>query len=251
MEIKGKVHCFFEQSGTFKNEFIKLGIPAEDYDIQDHFGETDHVMDLFKEIDEAWEGRPSVFDGITPDDLILAFFPCIYFCNYSDFNQRQINDAMKRWSKEDVWKWKLEHSRNRQRYYELALMLTATVETGGLRMIAENPWNVMNYTNFHWFNKPSMIDYNRQRRGDYFVKPTAYWFINCEPARGFTWEAPERKMRIAKYGSGENVAKGSGKAGLCSEERSMISPAYAHNFICDNILGTTEHRRSQLELDFA
>ena len=21
MEIKGKVHCFFEQSGTFKNEF--------------------------------------------------------------------------------------------------------------------------------------------------------------------------------------------------------------------------------------
>ena len=23
MEIKGKVHCFFEQSGTFKNEFIK------------------------------------------------------------------------------------------------------------------------------------------------------------------------------------------------------------------------------------
>ena len=34
MEIKGKVHCFFEQSGTFKNEFKKLGIPAEDYDIQ-------------------------------------------------------------------------------------------------------------------------------------------------------------------------------------------------------------------------
>ena len=23
MEIKGKVHCFFEQSGTFKKEFIK------------------------------------------------------------------------------------------------------------------------------------------------------------------------------------------------------------------------------------
>ena len=48
MEIKGKVHCFFEQSGTFKNEFIKLGIPAEDYDIQNNFGETDHVTDLFK-----------------------------------------------------------------------------------------------------------------------------------------------------------------------------------------------------------
>ena len=50
MTINGKVHCFFEQSGTFKREFIKLGIPAEDYDIQNNFGETDHVMDLFAEI---------------------------------------------------------------------------------------------------------------------------------------------------------------------------------------------------------
>lgn len=56
MEIKGKVHCFFEQSGTFKNEFIKLGIPAEDYDIQDNFGETDHVVDIFENIQNAYEG---------------------------------------------------------------------------------------------------------------------------------------------------------------------------------------------------
>ena len=51
MEIKGKVHCFFEQSGTFKNEFIKLGIPAEDYDIQNNFGETDHIIDLFEQFE--------------------------------------------------------------------------------------------------------------------------------------------------------------------------------------------------------
>lgn len=56
MEIKGKVHCFFEQSGAFKKEFIKLGIPAEDYDIQNNFGETDHLMDLFGEIEKAYIG---------------------------------------------------------------------------------------------------------------------------------------------------------------------------------------------------
>ena len=50
-----KVHCFFEQSGTFKNEFIKLGIPAEDYDIQNNFGQTDHVIDLFGEIDREYD----------------------------------------------------------------------------------------------------------------------------------------------------------------------------------------------------
>lgn len=56
MKIIGKVHCFFEQSGTFKNEFIKLGIPAEDYDIQDNFGQTDHVIDLFENIQKSYEG---------------------------------------------------------------------------------------------------------------------------------------------------------------------------------------------------
>ena len=57
MEAKDikKVHCFFEQSGTFKNEFIKMGILAEDYDIQNNFGQTDHVIDLFCEIDRAYD----------------------------------------------------------------------------------------------------------------------------------------------------------------------------------------------------
>ena len=56
MEIKGKVHLFFEQSGTFKNEFKKLGYEAFDYDIQDNFGETDHVIDLFAEIEKCYGG---------------------------------------------------------------------------------------------------------------------------------------------------------------------------------------------------
>lgn len=83
MEIKGKVHCFFEQSGTFKNEFINLGIPDEDYDIQNNFGQTDHEIDLFAEIEQAYWGGQSIFDGITKDDLIVAFFPCIHFCGIS------------------------------------------------------------------------------------------------------------------------------------------------------------------------
>lgn len=64
MEIKGKVHLMFEQSGVFKNEFKKLGYEAFDYDIQDNFGETDHVVDLFKAIEDAYEGKPSLFDHV-------------------------------------------------------------------------------------------------------------------------------------------------------------------------------------------
>lgn len=56
MEISGKVWCMFEQSGTFKNEFRKLGYDAVDLDIQNNFGETDRVVDLFSEIENAYGG---------------------------------------------------------------------------------------------------------------------------------------------------------------------------------------------------
>ena len=74
MKINGKVHCFFEQSGTFKNEFKKLGIPAFDYDLQNHFGETDHQIDLFAQIENAYEGKPSVFDTIRGVGKIMTLF---------------------------------------------------------------------------------------------------------------------------------------------------------------------------------
>lgn len=64
MKTIRKAHCFFEQSGTFKNEFIKLGIPAEDYDIRNNFGQTDNVTDLFAEIENAYDGKSSLFDTI-------------------------------------------------------------------------------------------------------------------------------------------------------------------------------------------
>ena len=78
MEIKGQVHLLFEQSGVFKNEFKKLGYEGFDYDIQNHFGETDYQIDLFAEIEKGFVGVPSIFDGFTPDDLLMAFFPTAY-----------------------------------------------------------------------------------------------------------------------------------------------------------------------------
>ena len=75
MKIDGKVHCLFEQSGTFKNEFIKLGIPAEDYDIQNNFGQTDNVVDIFEHIENAYDGKPSLFDNIRGGGFGNGVFP--------------------------------------------------------------------------------------------------------------------------------------------------------------------------------
>lgn len=51
-----KIHCLFEQSGTFKNEFRKLGYEAYDYDLLNNFGHTDYQIDLFNEIVQAYSG---------------------------------------------------------------------------------------------------------------------------------------------------------------------------------------------------
>lgn len=56
MEIKGKIWLMFEQSGTFKNEFKKMGYEAVDLDIQNNFGQTDYQIDLFAEIEKAYMG---------------------------------------------------------------------------------------------------------------------------------------------------------------------------------------------------
>lgn len=95
-------HCFFEQSGTFKNQFKKLGFESYDYDILNDFNETDYQMDLFNEIRNAYDGKPSLFDKFDKrKDTILAFFPCVRFEEQIQLYFRgtavgQKNGAMKR-----------------------------------------------------------------------------------------------------------------------------------------------------------
>ena len=223
-------HCFFEQSGTFKNEFIKLGIPAADYDIQNNFGETDHVIDLFAEIETAYGGGTSIFDDITKDDLIMAFFPCIYFSNLSQMEMSLIDVNKRNMPMEKRYEFVLNSSRKRQQFLELIIKLFAICELRGLRLIVENPWAMQTYLKNGFIKAPSLIDNDRSLRGDYFKKCTAYWFVNCEATGGLTIQKDKHIMKVRD-------AKPSKQAGLCSMERSMISPDYARNFICDCILG--------------
>lgn len=231
MQINGKVHCFFEQSGTFKNEFVKLGIPAEDYDIQNEFGETDHVVDLFAEIDRAYEGKPSLFDSIGVDDFIMAFFPCIHFCDAKVLFFRGMHIGQKKWTIKQIMDFNVEQSKTRQLFFERLMKLFAVVDDKKIRMALENPWNTSGQTYLeNNFIPPTVVDKNRMDRGDYFVKPTAYWFVNCKPTNFMTAQHDKKQKTIMKM-------KNSGTKGLCSAERSMISPDYARNFIADFILG--------------
>lgn len=231
MEIKGRVHCFFEQSDTFKNEFKKFGYDALDYDIQNNFGETDYVIDLFAEIENAHDDKPSIFDKITSDDLIVAFFPCIYFtgstnpCYYTleNINYRNL-------SLDEKLEKILLRSVNRQMFYVLLIKLVGVCLKRNIRIVIENPYSSLHYLSNNFFKNPDIVDKDRTLRGDYFKKPTGYWYFNCEPTYGLSYQKDKERKKVWDCKSGV-------KAGICSEERSMISPDYARNFICDFILG--------------
>ena len=240
MEIKGKVHCLFEQSGTFKNEFKKLGYDAFDYDIQNHFNETDYVVDLFENIENAYDNKPSIFDNITIDDLILAFFPCIYFCDAKTLFFKGVHISQKKWSLKKKMDFNIDQEKIRNRYFVIFMKLFSIVDGSNLRMIVENPYNQSGMTFLeNNFINPTIIDRNRMLRGDFFIKPTGYWFVNCIRTYGESFQKDKKQRVVMK------MKKGNSKVGLCSEERSMISPDYARNFICDFIIGKEQINSEQ------
>lgn len=243
MEITGKVHLFFEQSGVFKNEFIKLGIPAEDYDIQNNFGQTDHVIDLFGEIEKAYEGGASIFDSISSDDLIMAFFPCIHFCDAKTMIFKGEHISQRGWTIDKIMDKNIELAHTREYFYITLLKLCSIVARRGLSIIIENPWNTSGETYLQRnFIAPTIIDKNRTLRGDIFVKPTAYWFIGCNNTIGYSFQKDKEVKVVYKTKDSHKV-----NAGTCSETRSMIHPDYARNFICDFILGKKQEI-NQLQL---
>ena len=244
-----KAWCMFEQSGTFKNEFIKLGIPAVDLDIQNNFDETDYVIDLFGEIEKEYailqrerEREDTIFSQIGQDDIVMAFFPCIYFCATSQMgmfmtsvNYRCLSDC------EKIQKI-LERVENRKIFFERLIKFVYICIAENIKMVFENPWSEQTYLKANFLKTPDIIDMNRMRRGDYFNKPTAYWFWNFTPTYGESYQNDKEKKIIMNM-------KGGIKAGICSEERSMISPDYARNFICDFILGKVQEGGQQSLFD--
>lgn len=226
-----KVYCFFEQSGTFKNEFLKLGIDAIDCDIQNSFSQTDCVIDLFAEIERGFDNFNSIFDEITADDLIIAFFPCIYFGTLA-----QMDFCLKRHNTEqtpliDKLKYAINKLNRRSYFHTLLYKLVAVCDKNKIPLIIENPATAPNYLiQGQNFPPPTFIDKNRRLRGDYFIKPTAYWFFNCSPTFGKSYATAKIHKKIS---SCERTIGNE----MCSSERSLVSSEYAKNFICDFIIG--------------
>lgn len=223
-------HCLFEQSGTFKNEFKKLGIEAYDYDIQDEFGETDHVIDLFSEIDKAYRGGGSVFDAMSSSDIILAFFPCTRFEARVPLLFRGEAFQQKNWTDEKKLEYDIGLHDELHMLYEKLCKLCIVAIRKGLRMVIENPYTQPHYLTTYWSLKPQVIDKDRTKDGDYYKKPTQYFFINCDPKFNAVFEPLEEVEQkiIAKVKGNDQYTR--------QTERSMMHPQYARRFIKKYIL---------------
>ena len=223
-----KIHCLFEQSGTFKNEFKKLGYEAIDYDILNEFGETDNIIDLFKEIRNAYtRERESIFDFMNSEDLVMAFFPCVRFENQSLLLFRGDNSGFKNWDDERKLKYDLKLHEELAENYELITKLVLICKERNLKLIIENPYSSQHYLIKYWALKPSLIIKNRREYGDYYEKPTMFYFVNCSPKNNFLFEPQviNKKLIVSQ----ENKTT-----------RSLMSKDFANRFIREFILDYKE-----------
>lgn len=216
----------FEQSGTFKNEAKKLGLEAVDLDILDDFGETDYKIDLFDEIKKGYEGKPSIFDKVKKEDYILAFFPCTRFENQFQLFLR--GEASQEKNYTDIEK--IEKSRKIfnevNDMYQLISKLFITCLRGGKKLIVENPYSTQHMLVKFFPIKSKIIHNDRTLYGDYFKKPTQYWFVNCEPKHNFFLENLQTSDEFIKTIKNTHS----------QVERSLISKTYANRFIREFIL---------------
>lgn len=221
-----KVWCFFEQSGTFRDRFIELGIPSIDCDIQNEYGKTDIQLDLFNEIDKAYNGHESLFDDITSEDLVLAFFPCIRFTQQAEllFNQAAPQYCLK--SDYDKISSAMQFEKERYEFFTIFCKMVQVCILRNIRLVIENPYSNNHYLVRYFPIKSKVLDFDRRTRGDFFKKPTQYWFINCEPSYNFD--------SLFKVQTIQGVSK---KVTYCSTRvRSEISSEYALQFIQEFIL---------------
>lgn len=221
-------HCFFEQSGTFRDEFRKLGVESYDYDIANDYGKTDFQIDLFAEIEKAYKGgEVTVFDKITKDDVIFAFFPCTMFQENNFLFFAGLLTQQRKHSEERKLLDCIDRHETLHEFYTILCKMFTVCLRNGLKLIVENPATQPHYLTLFFPVKPKLIDKDRRMNGDDKKKPTQYWFVNCDPKQNLVFEPITYKpTQVIGYMTGSDRTR----------RRSEITSEYANRFIRQFIL---------------
>ena len=165
---------------------------------------------------------------------MLAFFPCTRFEEQILLGFRGDMYQQKNYTDEQKLLYSMKLHEELHRNYMLISQLVVICLRKDIRLIIENPYGEQHYLRKYWSIKPKLIDKDRTQNGDYYKKPTQYWFINCEPLNNFIFEALE-------YVEPRTVEHCTNKDGKSRQvRRSEIHPQYANRFIRQHILREAE-----------
>ena len=172
-----------------------------------------------------------MFDNISQDDVVFAFFPCTRFEDQINLSFRGELYQMKRYTDEQKLETCIKLHNERAMLYEKISQLVIVCLRKGLRCVIENPYSAQHYLKQYWCIKPKIIDADRRQNGDYYKKPTQYWFIGFEPKNNFIFEPLE-------YVESKTIQHVKNKKDGISRQvqRSLIHPQYADRFIRERIL---------------
>ena len=163
-------------------------------------------------------------------DQIIAFFPCVRFEDQVLLWFRGDNHSQRKW--DDIQKLKYDisiHDELNDLYKRISKMVVVCLKNN-IPLIIENPYSVQHYLQKYWCIKPKLIDENRRDRGDFYEKPSQFWFINRDPSNNLVFDAIAiHKKKTIDHAKAENGVN-------AKVNRSMISPDYANRFIREFII---------------
>lgn len=125
------------------------------------------------------------------------------------------------------------HEKIHESYMLLCRLIKLFLEKG-LRLVVENPATTPHYLTTY-FLPCTFVDKDRRIDGDYYRKPTQYWFFGFEPKRNLVFEPLEHVDNLII----NNVTSTTLKMNR-QTARSLIHPQYARRFIKRYILEENE-----------
>ena len=143
------------------------------------------------------------------------------------------NYSQRNWTMEKKMEHDMKLLAELKEMYDLVNKLFILCIRKDLKLVMENPYSEEHFIRRYWCYLPAIIDKDRRESGDYYKKPTQYWFLNCKPKNNLvfesiTYNAIECKDAI-RFMTKKDYEKTGAKT--CKEARSMIHPQYANRFI--------------------
>lgn len=172
------------------------------------------------------------------EDQIIAFFPCIRFDSQIMLSFRSQAYGQQGWSDEQKMQYDMKLMDELRDMYLLVNKLFIVCIRKNIKLIVENPYSEEHFLRRYWCIQPSIIDRDRRDRGDYYKKPTQYWFINRKPSNNFIFEAISQNSIKCKDANRMMKKEHYEIMGAKNKKiaRSMIHPDYANRFIREFII---------------